>query len=85
MTTTDKAKQIWQFLSLDGKIQVIEGFEFDEFYDKDFKFLEDKCLEVCDTDWDKLDSKYKEAFIQYVPFSYNTLSKQSDWIRFFNN
>jgi hypothetical protein len=74
----EKAEKMWQFFSTDGRRELIghaiDGYDGNEHSDK-----------ICNTDWNDLDRVYQKAVEESVPYRYDQLSKQEDWIHYFNN
>lgn len=80
---TNKAKQIWQFLSKDGRTDLFKHEDrLPELWDENDNLKQDVIDSIINTDFDKLD-KYQTVVEDSVPHMYEMLSKQTDWIAFF--
>jgi len=78
----NKSEQIWQFLSLDGRKQLLQRSDIYELYNDDI--IDDvKLNTVCNKDYKQLDYQYRHFLDLVVPYEYPILSKQEDWIMFF--
>lgn len=81
---TNKAKQIWQFLSIDGRSDLFEHEDrLTELWDENDNLKHSVIDSIVNTDFDKLDGKYQRVIEDSVPYMYEMLSKQTDWITFF--
>jgi hypothetical protein len=81
---TNKAKQIWQFLSKDGRTDLFKHEDrLPELWDENDNLKQDVIDSIVNTDFNKLDGKYQTVVEDNVPHMYEILSKQTDWISFF--
>ena len=80
----DKAKQIWQFYSINGRKNILQTSEIDELYDNNGYILEDILDTIANKDFDELSNTYVSLLDMIVPYEYPMLSKQSDFKQFHN-
>ena len=78
----NKSEQIWQFLSLEGRKQLLQRSDIYELYNDDI-IDEIKLYTVCNKDYKQLDYQYRYFLDLVVPYEYPILFKQEDWIMFF--
>jgi len=75
-----KARQIWQFLSNEGRK---DHFEDEKFLDDNGNLMEDEFEEFINSEYDKLPYENRKIVIASVPYLYNELSSQDYWKEYF--
>ena len=84
-TQLDKARELWQFYSIEGRLHDLSHSEFDEFYDENGDHIDEELQKVAEQDFDELEQKYKDFYVRVSEFNYDSVSQQEDFRMFHKN